>query len=152
MALNNNNKENENRMTERLFFNTIREIKDSEASGAQKARALDFLAAAANEDCDNTLELLSTITRVIDKKNYLMPKSTVKHRLVRVLLSGASVEETRARFLDDLAMMEGDIEDVLRSRGWVRDLSGEMDALAFYDACCLVLIGMKPDELGKGDN
>ena len=82
-----------------------------------------------------------------------LPGSSVKHRLVRALLENVDVEEGRARLLDDVLWMEDtDAEDVLRIRGWVRALPGDMGPLDFFDACVLALIGMKPAVLNEKED
>ena len=137
----------------RLFFNARQQIVHSKASKAQKERALQFLIAAAEPGCDDVLGALSLIPRVLEGDYVSLPGSSVKHRLVRALLENADVEEGRARLLDDVLWMEEvNAENILRIRGWVRALPGDMGPLDFFDACVLALIGMKPAVLNEKED
>lgn len=128
-----------------LFFNARYQIVHSKASEAKKERALRFLMAAAEPGCDDALGLLPLIPKVLENECVPLLMTSVKHRLSRALLENADVEEGRARFLDDILQVEDtDIEDIILIREWVRVLPGDMTPLAFFDACSLALIGMKP--------
>lgn len=133
-----------------LFSNIRHQIMHSKASWAKKERALKFLMAADEPRRNNVLALLSLIPRVLENDYVPLLKTSVKHRLCRALLENADVEEGRARFLDDVLQMEDvDIEDILLIHGWVRALPADMTPLAFFDACSLALIGMKPAVLNE---
>lgn len=131
-----------------LFFNARYQIVHSKASEAKKERALRFLMAAAEPGCDDALGLLPLIPKVLENECVPLLMTSVKHRLSRALLENADVEEGRARFLDDILQVEdADIEDILLIHGWIRALPGDMTPLAFFDACSLALIWMKPTVL-----
>lgn len=137
----------------RLFFNVRQQIEHSRAFKFQKKRALEFLMAAAEPGRDDVLGALSLIPRVLERDYVPLLGSSVKHRLVRALLENADVEEGRARFLDDvLGMEDTDVENILRTHGWVRELPGDMGPLDFFDACVLALIGMKPAALNERED
>lgn len=137
-------------LTNDLFSNIRYQIMHSKARDSRKKRALEFLMAAAEPGRDDVLALLPLIPSVLENDCVPLLKISVKHRLCRALLENADVEEGRARFLDDVLEMEDvDIEDILLIHGWVRALPADMTPLAFFDACSLALIGMKPAVLNE---